>query len=140
MKDYKWAPAMRVIREAVAANISMKNKSLETDLSISMLATDEFHPFDYDSERLLQRALAEIPLKRNWRNPTPWRFGQSNVINYLACFIEDTNEIIESYYTEPMNFAPGYTKPVTITAKLEPYDLAIKIFWPVHRAAHGLTK
>lgn len=143
MHNYMWAPAMQVIRQGIVLNTVFADKNFARDFVATMAATDQFHPFDYNSEWELQEALKRIPRRCNYRSCEGlrnWKAGKSAVTYALAYFIEDTNEIAAEYYSTPMNFAPGYRKPVPPTYKLNPDDLAVKLFWPVHRAAHGLTK
>ena len=143
MRNYMWAPAMRVIRQAIVLNTVFADRSFASDFVATMAATDQFHPFDYTSEWELQQGLTQIPLRCNYRSCESlrkWKDGKAAVTHALAFFIEDTNEIAAEYYSTPMNFAPGYRKPAPPTYKLNPDDLADKLFWPVHRAAHGLTK
>lgn len=143
MRNYLWAPAMRVIREGIVLNTVFADKSFASDFVATMVATVQFHPFDYTSEWELQEALKRIPKRCNYRSCggyRDWKDGKAAVTYALAYFIEDTNEIAAEYYSTPMNFAPGYKKPPPPTYKLDPDALAEKLFWPVHRAAHGLTK
>ena len=143
MKDYKWAPAMQVIRNAIVLNTVMPTAAFTADLTFNMRETDQFHPFDYSSEVELQQRLMRIPRRCNYRSCgmlALWKREKEALIGALTEFIYDTNDLVQDFYNNDWNFAPGYKKPESIKYKLEPEDLVKKLFWPVHRAAHGLTK
>ena len=143
MRNYLWAPAMVVIRKALIENIKFSEPEYAVEFKYTMLGTDQFHPFDYDSELDIQRALSDIPKRCDYRSCGSYHEWHDNRIKLLLAleyFINDSYTIAEDYYNEPMNFAPGYVKPKWIDYKLGDAALAKKLFRPVHRAAHGLTK
>lgn len=143
--SYNWAKVVRETKLIMANTVSFigtnasHTEALFADFKCTLFHTDNFHPFDYDSELSLCSELDNMPAgKCNYRNiESYWDHKQfrKDLEYALNDWFSDIFELIQVHYEDEWNFAPGYVKPKAVVFSKTPDQLAAKTVARILRAA-----
>ena len=126
--NFDYSKSLRTMKDLFLQNVVFGKPEFENHLRMLFRETDQFHPFNSDGE--FSKALTEMPKYCNYRNPTALmnyrdlRFMFEDSI--LSC-LDEMVDLVNEYYENAYNFAPGEFKHVTISFKKKTSDLTVVV-------------
>jgi hypothetical protein len=140
--NYNWSPALKAFRATVLKNVKFLDANGKPDrnwteyFEFEMRATDTFHPFDTDSE--LSEALKRIAPYCNYRSlELYWLYkdGRDMMSEAVYSMLTEVGELIEEYFSNKWNFAPGTNLPAKIVMPRDWSPIADKAVPSILKAA-----
>lgn len=133
-----WAAVVKELRNVIAENVTMP-KGYNEHFLFELRETDSFHPFDNSAERMMSRALRDMPVRCDYRNCESlayWKNAKEEMLNAIYAWLDETQEIIVEYYSNPWNFGPGYVRLAEDSMTFPDWGkVSTKVFARIHRAA-----